>query len=76
MTALEDLDAILAAVAYRSTVYAHEILDPLNVMLVSVKVIMRLEACVSEINGDRLTHSREFLNTLLDLRNDLAKETT
>ncbi len=91
---VELLDTILAAVAYRSTVYAHEIAGPLSEMLQAyyhdgcshedcgddgIEVFYALQAidrASSTINGDTVVHSREFLNILLDLRNDLTKETT
>lgn len=81
---VEQVDAILRDVCWRSTVYAREILTPLQELNTSLpdseernavcSTIWDLDLLSSECNGDTYLHARDFLNPLLDLRNALAEE--
>lgn len=71
---LRILDTLLADVSMRHSVYAHEILDNLPDNPYSSFVCEELVKLVSDVNGDRLLHTREFLNPLLDYRLYLTTE--
>lgn len=67
------VDAILREVAWRSTVYAHEILPRLEAIPGTEETVRYLETQVARCNGDVLLHAREFLDALLDVRNMLKE---
>jgi hypothetical protein len=80
------VDAILREVCGRHTVYAREIIDPLSDMCLprrtNFKVrqhvmftLRTLQPLVGTINGESYLHFRDFLNPLLDLRNNIKEAT-
>lgn len=68
------VDAILRDVSWRSSVYAEEILDNLPDNPLSEKVFNDLTQVIAHIpsDGTKLLHSREYMDMLLDFRNELT----